>query len=222
MAGQATVMGTSSRTPLAWAGVVAATSLAATGAVLLVLAASSPGGSRSLNTVPRSAGTPPRETFSRLAVAAAPPSWKSATIPSGGASLSYPSNWRPIPGDTGTVTVALRDRRGLYHGYLNVTPHEGAEQLPGWASFRAHRNAEEGDHHTHIVAEAEGLRIARARGSCVIDDYLSRVGAHAYRELACIVAGSHYTNVFVGATLLADWPRLGPVIERAAAALTER
>jgi hypothetical protein len=131
--------------------------------------------------VPRSAGTPPRETFSRLAVAAAPPSWKSATIPSGGASLSYPSNWRPIPGDTGTVTVALRDRRGLYHGYLNVTPREGAEQLTGWASFRAHRNAEEGDHHTRIVAAAQGLRIARARGSCVIDDYLSRVGAHAYR-----------------------------------------
>jgi len=73
-----------------------------------------------------------------------------------------------------------------------------------------------------LVAAAEGLQFAGARGSCVIDDYLSRVGANPYRELACIVAGPRHTDVFVGATLRADWNRLGPVVERAASALIER
>jgi hypothetical protein len=56
----------------------------------------------------------------------------------------------------------------------------------------------------------------------VIDDYLSRVGANAYRELACIVAGRGHTDVFVGATLRGEWNRLAPVIEQAASALVER
>lgn len=56
----------------------------------------------------------------------------------------------------------------------------------------------------------------------MIDDYLSRVGANQYRELACIVAGRGHTDVFVGATLRGEWNRLGPVIERAASALVER
>ena len=57
--------------------------------------------------------------------------------------------------------------------------------------------------------------------SCVIDDYLSRVGSNPYREIACIAAGSRATNVFVGAALIPDWQRLGPVIERAASSLLE-
>jgi hypothetical protein len=72
------------------------------------------------------------------------------------------------------------------------------------------------------VAAAENLRFSHARGSCVIDDYLSRVGANAYRELACIVAGRGHTDVFVGATLRGEWNRLAPVIEQAASALVER
>jgi hypothetical protein len=72
------------------------------------------------------------------------------------------------------------------------------------------------------VAAAENLRFTAGRGSCVIDDYRSRVGFHTYRELACIVAGHHSTNVFVGAALRSDWPALARVIERAAATLTER
>jgi hypothetical protein len=48
------------------------------------------------------------------------------------------------------------------------------------------------------------------------------VGSHAYRELACIVAGRRSTSVFVGAALIADWSTLGPVIEHAAGTLVER
>jgi hypothetical protein len=162
------------------------------------------------------------EAFSWLAPAPAPKTWTAATIASGGATLFYPANWRPIPGDRGTVTAALRDSRGLYRGYLNVTPRQGAEQLAGWAAFRTRRNTREGDRQTHALAAAEGLRFSHARGSCVIDDYLSRVGSHPYREVACIVAGSRFTSVFIGATLVRDWPTLGRVIERAASAVVER
>jgi hypothetical protein len=151
-----------------------------------------------------------------------PEHWKSATIGSGAATLSYPSSWRPIPGDSGTVTAALRDRAGLYAGYLNVTPRQGREELAGWAAFRTRRNAEDGDRQVHELAAAEGIGFTNARGSCVVDQYLSRVGAHRYRELACIVAGRGRTSVFVGAALLSDWRTLGSVVLRAAASLRER
>jgi hypothetical protein len=81
---------------------------------------------------------------------------------------------------------------------------------------------EDGDQRTHIVTAAENLRLGSARGSCVVDDYLSRVGSHPYREVACIFTGNRSTNVFVGATLAGDWPTLGRVVERAASAFTER
>jgi hypothetical protein len=160
--------------------------------------------------------------FSWLRAAPAPKRWGSATIASGGATLFYPPNWKPIPGDRGTVTAALRDSKGLYRGYLNVTPRQGAEQPAGWAEFRTRRNTQDGDQGTRTIAAGENLRLTGARGSCVIDDYLSKVGSHPYREVACIFTGSRYTNVFVGATLVRDWPALGPAIERADSALIER
>jgi hypothetical protein len=128
----------------------------------------------------------------------------------------------PTPGDTGTVTASLRDRAGLYHGYLNVTPRQGRERLTGWARFRITRNREEGDADVHALAVGAGLRFRGARGSCVIDEYLSREGSHPYRELACIVAGRRATSVFVGAALRQDWPSIGPLLERAASDLIER
>src|SRR5262249_59996548 len=160
--------------------------------------------------------------FAWLTPAEAPSNWKRATIAAGGATLSYPPNWKPIPGDQGTATVALRDDAGLYRGYLNVTPRQGAERLAGWAAFRTEHNAGEGDTRVRRLAAAEHLRFGNASGSCVIDDYLSRVAAHPYREVACLIAGARYANVFVGATLRADWPSLGGVVERAAASLIER
>ena len=160
--------------------------------------------------------------LSGLSPLAPPEQWTSATIRSGAATLSYPSSWQSIPGDSGTVTAALRDRAGLYAGYLNVTPRQGREQLGGWAAFRTHRNAEDGDRQVHELEAAEGIGFTNARGSCVVDQYLSRVGAHRYRELACIVAGRGHTSVFVGAALVSDWRTLGSVLERAAASLRER
>jgi hypothetical protein len=183
---------------------------------------------RSTASPPSAPGGTPAAGLSAMAMLSAlsplpvPEHWNSATIGSGAATLSYPSSWRAIPGDIGTVTAALRDRAGLYAGYLNVTPRQGREQLAGWAAFRTRRNAEDGDGRVHELAAAEGIGFTNARGSCVIDQYLSRVGAHRYRELACIVAGPAHTSVFVGAALDSDWRTLGPVVERAAGSLRER
>jgi hypothetical protein len=204
-----------------WLGAIAAAGLLGTGVASLASTGSSAGSRAPVGRGPAGdVGVP--GALSRLRPAPLPAGWTAATIASGGATLFHPAGWKPIPGDPGTVTAALRDDRGRYRGYLNLTPRQGAEQLAGWAAFRTRRNREEGDRNTHTLAAAEGLRFSAARGSCVIDDYLSRVGSHPYRELACIVAGSRYTNVFVGAALVPDWPTLGPVIERAAAALIER
>jgi hypothetical protein len=118
--------------------------------------------------------------------------------------------------------VALRDNRGRYAGYLNVTPRQGAEQLHGWAAFRTNHNRDEGDRHVRQLAAAEGLRFRNARGSCVIDDYVSRVGSHAYREIACIVKGHRHADVFIGAALRQDWTTLRGTLERAASGLLQR
>ena len=220
-ADRAMAMGTSSNRMRRWMTAAAAAGLL--GAIVVPLtSARSSSGSRATAAGARTAEARVDGAFTWLVPAPAPRTWTSVTIASGGATLFYPPNWKPIPGDSGTVTAALRDSRGLYRGYLNVTPRQGAERLAGWAAFRTTRNMDEGDTRLRGLAATEDLRFAKGRGSCVIDDYLSRVGSHAYRELACIVAGRRYTNVLVGATLLSDWSTLGRVVERAASALIER
>jgi hypothetical protein len=201
-------------------GAVAAASLVGAAVILLLSSAPSPSRSRVAK-----ASTPaprPMNAFSWLRPRAAPAGWVGKSIESGGAVLFHPPGWKHTAGDKGTVSFSLRNGRGLYRGYLNLTPRQGAERLAGWADFRTMRNRAEGDRRVREQAAAESLHFAGASGSCVIDDYLSRVGSNPYTELACIASGRRYTNVFVGAALSRDWARLGPLIERAASALIER
>jgi hypothetical protein len=160
--------------------------------------------------------------FAWLHAGPAPAGWRAATTARSDTTLFYPPDWKPIPGDRGTVTVALRDRDGLYAGYVNVTPRQGAEQLEGWARFRISHIREEGGTLVHQLAAAEGLQFRTGSGSCVIDEYLSRVGSHPYREVACIVSGRQRTSVFVGAALQRDWPTVGLTVEQAGSALLQR
>jgi hypothetical protein len=152
----------------------------------------------------------------------APRGWLRGTIPSGAASVFHPASWTAIPGDDGTVTYSLRDRAGAYLTYLNVTPRQGAEQARGWARFRTRRNREEGAKRIRTIASAERLHFADATGSCVVDDYLSRVGAHPYRELACIVAGRRSTSVLVVATRRSSWDRFSSVAKLVVSSFRER
>ncbi len=216
----ATAMATSR--PARWVAAIGVSgALLALVAVLIALGAGS-SRARVVSGGARSASMGHAGAFSWLRRASAPAGWLKVTMPTSEATLSYPSTWKPIPGDTGTVTVSLRDARGRYAGYLNVTPRQGAEQLHGWAAFRIDRNRDEGDGHVTQVVAAQRLRFRNAVGSCVIDDYVSRVGSHAYREIACIVKGHRHTDVFVGAGLRQDWQAVRGTLEEAASSLVQR
>jgi hypothetical protein len=164
----------------------------------------------------------PRAVLSGLGPARAPISWPAATIASGAATLRHPRGWSAITGDAGTVSFALRDGGGRYLGYLNLTPREGAEHLSGWPAFRVARNRDEGDTRVVVRAVRAEVPFQNATGSCVIDDYSSRVGANPYRELACLVRGRHSESVLVAAALRPDWERLSAELTRSAAALLVR
>ena len=158
--------------------------------------------------VTRSAGA-----FAWLSPAAPPAGWALARLPSGRAALAYPPGWRSIHADPGTVSAALLGPHGRIRGYLNATPRQGEETLSDWAHFRTAHNRDEGDLAVVTDAAARGLRFRTGSGSCVMDHY-GTVSAH-YREIACLVRGSHASTVVVGAALPGDWARLAPQIERA-------
>jgi len=163
----------------------------------------------------RDAGHAAADPFAWLQPAHPPAGWKVARLPSGAASLAYPPGWQPIHTDPGTFSAALLGAHGRIHGYLNATPRSGAETLANWARFRPAHNHEEGDRSVVTEASATHLRFRAGAGSCVIDRYAT-VSAR-YREIACIVRGSHATTVVVAAAQPQDWGRLEPALRRSVA-----
>jgi hypothetical protein len=144
--------------------------------------------------------------------APAPNGWKMATLPSGAASFSYPSGWRRIETDPGTVSAALLGPKHVIRGYLNATPQSGAETLSNWSRFRPAHNREEGERRVVRESSAAGVQFRSGRGSCVIDSYATRTAR--YREIACIVRGARGTTVIVAAAPTHDWSRLAPTLRR--------
>ena len=154
------------------------------------------------------------ETFGFLDASPPPRAWQESRLPDGSATLAYPSGWKAIRSDPGTVTAALRSPSGEIRGYLNATPQQGGETLSNWGHFRTDHNRDEGDVDIRTLASSRGLHFRGGRGSCVIDTYASSTG-HAYREIACIVNGTSATTVVVGAAPPGQWRQQGPAIERA-------
>ena len=144
--------------------------------------------------------------------------WRVSPLPDSPARLGYPSSWRAIRSDPGTVSAAIRTSGGGIEGYLNATPQQGDETLSDWGTFRVDHNRKEGDVDVRQLASAGNLSFRRAHGSCVIDAYTSSSG-HRYREIACIVAGATATTVVVGAAPPAHWQQEAPVLERSISAL---
>jgi hypothetical protein len=155
--------------------------------------------------------------FRWLVPAPAPHGWQHISLPAGDAVLSYPPSLAPIHADRTSVSVAKRDTSGTIHVYLNATPQQGTETLSNWTAFRITHNRYESDA-VHEHAAGVGLRFLGAKGSCVIDDYLSRVHVHHYREIACIVQGRTKVSVIVAAALQSEWTRAAPLLERAISA----
>ena len=121
--------------------------------------------------------------------------------------LSYPPSLHPLAGDTDAVSAARLSPGGAFQLYLNATPRQGTERLRHWAAFRLTLLRSDDAASAHQDAAAEDVKFRGGTGSCVIDDYLTRIGAHHYQEIACLVQGRTSASVIVAA---APVRRLGP------------
>ena len=160
--------------------------------------------------------------FPALAPAPAPAGWRSAELASGDGVLAYPPSMRPVHGDTGSVSAARFGPDGSYLLYLNATPREGAESLRNWPQFRLHLLRSDDASSAHEIAAAAGIRFRGGAGSCVLDTYVSKIGAHHYDELACFVQGKSSASVVVAAAPVARWAVSAPLLGRAIAAYQVR
>jgi hypothetical protein len=160
--------------------------------------------------------------FPPLQPAAAPASWPRVTLPNGTAVLSYPPTLRPLAGDKAAVSAAQESPGGVFQLYLNATPRQGTEQLAHWAAFRLHLLRSDDAATAHQVAAAQGVRFRGGTGSCVIDTYITRIGAHHYQEIACLVHGHTSTSVIVAAASTTTWDQARALLFRAVGAYLVR
>lgn len=145
----------------------------------------------------------------------APAGWQSLELPGGTAVLSVPPDAAPMPGDPGTVSARVIGPNGELRIYFNATPQEGAESLSNWAGFRlAHLTGEHAASATRLTDRA-GMPFRGGTGSCVDDTYVTRIGGHKYREMACLVTGRRGGSVVVVAAPAASWDRIRAVVEQA-------
>jgi len=168
------------------------------------------------------AGRSPGEAFPPLHPAAAPAGWPHLTLPNGTAVLSYPPSLRPIAGDKVAVSAARLRTGGTFQLYLNATPLQGTERLAHWAAFRLRLLRSDTAASAHEVAAAQGVKFRGGTGSCVIDDYLTRIRAHHFQEIACLVQGHTSASVIVAAAPAAQWAQARPLLFQAVAAYLVR
>ena len=206
---------------LAGAGVIVAAVIATT-----VALATGSGGSAATGGGAPARVTPATEhvpaAFGWLHAGPAPAGWHQATLPGGGAVLSYPPSLHAGPGDGGTVTADLTTASGSFLAYLNVTPRQGDETLANWATFRLGHLRDDDARSATLDASATGLRFRGGTGSCVIDDYLTKTGANHYREIACYVQGAQAASVLIAAAPAADWGTYAGQLEQAVSAFAVR
>lgn len=170
-------------------------------------------------------GSPSRSSahrFPRFGAGPAPAGWRSETLPGGNAVLAIPPGMHPVAGDNGSVSAAQFNLRARYLLYLNATPREGAETLKNWPQFRLHLLRADDASAAHEIAAAADVRFRGGTGSCVLDSYVTRIGAHHYEELACFVQGRASGSVIVAAASAHQWPAYAALLERAVAAYQVR
>jgi hypothetical protein len=122
-----------------------------------------------------------------------------------------------VAGDRGTLTAARFGPGGVYLGYLNVTPLQGGEQLQGWPEFRLEHLRDDDARWTREDAAAQFVRTHANLRSCVMDDYVTKIGSHHFHEVACLVMDHSAGRVIVAATPSGDPAHVFAVLERAVA-----
>ncbi|AXJ10982.1 hypothetical protein [Arthrobacter sp. PM3] len=145
----------------------------------------------------------------------APAGWQSLELPDATAVLSVPPEATPAPGDPGSVSATVTGPGGELRLYLNATPQEGEESQANWSEFRlAHLTGENAASADRLSFRA-GMAFRGGSGSCVEDTYVTRVGSHKYREIACLVTGTRGSSVVVAAAPADSWDLYSPVLEQA-------
>jgi hypothetical protein len=167
-------------------------------------------------------GSSPGPAFPPLHPATAPAGWPHLALPTGTAVLFYPPSLHPVAGDTDTVSAARLGPGGAFQLYLNATPRQGSEHLQDWAAFRLRLLRSDDAVSARQDAAAEGVMFRGGTGSCVIDDYVTRIGGHHYQEIACLVQGHTSASVIVAAAPAAEWVRARPLLFRTVAAYLVR
>jgi hypothetical protein len=153
--------------------------------------------------------------FAWFRAGAAPSGWQPMELPDKTAVLSVPPDATPMPGDPGSVSAEVTGPNGELRIYLNATPQQGAESPANWAVFRlAHLTGENAASATRLSYRAQ-MPFRGGTGSCVEDTYVTRIGAHKYREMACLVTGNRGGSVLVVATPAPSWDRDRAVLEQA-------
>jgi len=166
----------------------------------------------------------PTRTLDRatLVPAPAPPGWHQLTLPNGTAVLFYPPTMHRVTSDSDAVSAARLGPDGQYLLYLNATPRQGEESLRNWASYRLRILRSDEASRASLDAAAGNQPFRGGTGSCVIDHYVTRVLAHRYTELACLVQGRTGASVIVAAAPTALWPSARAVLTQAVSAYSVR
>lgn len=152
--------------------------------------------------------------------ASAPSGWQHLTLPNGTAVLYYPPGMHRVSGDSDAVSVARLGPDGKFLLYLNATPRQGGETLRNWSSYRLRVLRGDDASRATLDGAAVGQRFRGGTGSCVIDHYVTRVDAHRYTELACLVQGRSGASVIVAAAPTALWPSSRALLAQAVSAYT--
>jgi len=160
--------------------------------------------------------------FPDLTAGLPPASWPSARLLDGEGVLAYPPSMRRIAGDAGSVSAARFSPSGSYLLYLNATPREGTEGLRNWPQFRLRLLRSDEASAAHEISAADNVRFRGGTGSCVLDSYVTKIGAHHYDELACYVQGRSSASVVVAAAPVDHWGVSAALLERAVAAYQVR
>jgi hypothetical protein len=151
--------------------------------------------------------------FRWFSPAAAPATWRHRTLPPDAGILYYPATFVDSHDKDGVARERLGGH-GSVLDYLDVSPKQGPESLRDWPSYRLELvRAESND--VHEDGHAFGLRFRGGTGSCVLDDYRTRVENHHYREIACFVQGHKHATVLIAAALESEWARAAKTLERA-------
>jgi len=197
-----------------------ATGLLATGLMAICLASLAGCGAAAPAGAPQPGSStavtvPASYDFSWFKAGHVPAGWHFLELPDRTAALAYPPGASPVQSDPGTVAAGVTAPDGHLLIYLNATPRQGTESLANWRSFRIDHLRGEHAMQATLGASGEGLAFRGGTGSCVLDDYVTRIGAHHYREIACLVSGAAGSSVIVAATLASDWDHYRTTLEQA-------